>query len=182
MKGKTPQTHIFATRPDIEPGVQRVEAEMSLQYALADLYEGNRPRVYGSLLRTDELGISRTGVAIRSPIYLALPAGESIHVESVAQRKGGVRYSLTQAGNPRSIAIRLGGIFEDSCLVAGSVGTASEHPASLALYRAYVKHLTKGFRKIRFYLVGPDAARLLQEGKRLVTMGIDEPLEYDLKT
>jgi hypothetical protein len=181
VKGKSPQTHIFATKRDIEPGVQRVEATIPLQYALSDLYEASSPRVYASLLLTEDLGISRTGAAIRSPTYLAIRVGESIHLEAAPQRKGGVRYSLTQAGNPRSIAIRLGGIFEDSCVVAGTVGRVSDHPDSLALYDAYVKELTKGFRKIRFSRVGPDAARLLQEGKRLVTMGIDEPPEYDLK-
>jgi hypothetical protein len=137
--------------------------------------------VYGSLLLTEDLGISQTGAAIRSPVFIAMRVGENIHLESAPQRKGGIRYSLTQAGNPRSIALRLGGAFRGECLVAGSVGTASGHADALSLYRAYVKALTKGFRKVRFYLVGPDAGQMLREGKRLVTIGIDERPEYDLK-
>jgi hypothetical protein len=141
----------------------------------------NQPEVHGSLLLANGLGMSKTGDAARSVTYLAMSAGDNVHVEVVPQRKGGVRYSLTQLGNPTSIAIKPGGIFENGSLVAGSVGTVSEHAESIALYNDFKRSVTRGFDKVRSYLVGPGALRLLRNGIRLVTMGVDESIEYDLK-
>lgn len=178
---RSPQAHFFATRRDLEPGIQRIEAARALKYALCNLYEANAPKTYGSLLLVEDLGVSGTGDNARSPAYLVVTASESFHIEPVPQRRGGLRYSLSQQGNPRSIVVRPGGLYQDRCLVVGNVGTVSEHPDAVSLYREFLRELMRGFKKIRSYLVGPDALGLMDEGKRLVTMGVDEPPEYDLK-
>jgi hypothetical protein len=61
------------------------------------------------------------------------------------------------------------------------VATVSEDPDSIALYKGSVRELTRGYRKIRMYLVGPEALRMLESGKRLVTIGVRSPAEYDLR-
>jgi hypothetical protein len=51
----------------------------------------------------------------------------------------------------------------------------------MKLYREFTRAVTKGFKKTGNYYVGPEALRLLDSGIRLITMGTDEPVEYDLK-
>lgn len=178
---RSPQTHLFATREDLRPGLERIEAAWKLQYVLCDLYLANEPKRYGSAFLLEDLGINATGDAARSPVYLVMPAASTIYVKEVPQRNGGVRYSVTQLGNPDSIAFRPSGIYQGNCLVVGNVGTVSEDARSLRLYRGLTRELTRGFKKIRMYLVGPEALRMLDEGKRLVTMGVRSPAEYDLR-
>jgi hypothetical protein len=73
-----------------------------------------------------------------------------------------------------------GGLFEDSCLLAGQMGTVAEDDEALALFHDYSRAVTKGFGRVRGYLVGPDALVLLSRGLRLTTSA-RSPREYDLK-
>lgn len=188
------QTHIFATRSDLEPGIRFVESQRQLKYVALCLYSvGNRGtwivvphespqfETYDSLLAVDHLGVNLTGQQITGDDYLIADSPTEIKIEAVKQRKGGVHYFVDQLQNPASICFRPGGLYENECLISGNIGTASEHPESINLYRQFTRAIAKGFKKIGNYYVGPAALRLLDEGMRLVTMGIDEPTGYDLK-
>lgn len=181
MTNKSRLSHFFATHEDLEPGIRRIESLREIRYALCNLYSTNDPVLFTSLLHIDDLGISTTGDTARSPAYLVLPASQAIYVETVPQRKGGVRYSLSQLGNPHSLVFRAGGLYGGDCLVAGSTGTVCEDSVAVALYRDFTRELTRGFKKIRMYAVGPQALQMLDQGARLVTMGIRSPPEYDLR-
>jgi hypothetical protein len=94
---------------------------------------------------------------------------------------GEVWYDVSQKLNPESVSFLPGGIFDDHrVLICGHIGTASESSISLSLYRAFTKVITKGFEKVREYRIGPEAASLMDEGYRMVTIGINSPLKCDL--
>lgn len=95
---------------------------------------------------------------------------------------GAIRYDLSQQSNPDSITFLPGGIFEgQKVLVCGHIGTVSSSPDSLSLFRAFVTSVTKGFVEIGSYRVGPEAGQLMDQGYRMVTIGIGSPREYDLR-
>lgn len=174
---RSQQTPIFATREDLEPGLGRIEASRPLKYALCDEYDTPEPQTFSSLTSTDELGVNRFGSAIKAAAYLVVPASEPIHLTFVGPR----RFALTQEGNPKSIVFWPSGLYTDECLVAGKIGTVSEDAEAIGLYRDFLRELTRGFKKVRMYFVGPRASQMLQEGKRLVTMHATERPEYDLR-
>jgi hypothetical protein len=136
---------------------------------------------YESLLNVDRLGINPTGQHNTGDDYLVIEGTNDIRLRSALQRKGGIHYFVDQEFNPKSICFAPGGIYEERNLISGRIGTASDDPDSLELYKTFTKAITKGFKKVGNYKVGPEALSLMDEGTRMVTMGIDEPPGYDLK-
>ena len=190
---KRHQTHIFATRSDLEPGLQLIEAQRPLKYVALNCYEVNSGKSsvvphkspqfeeYDSLLDVPSLGTNTTGDHISGDHYLILPRDREARFESVIQDKGGIHYFVDQSLNPVSITFLPGGIYQNNNLICGHIGTVSKHPESIDLYKSFTKAVTKGFKKIGNYRVGPEARRLMNEGLRMVTIGVRSPREYDLR-
>lgn len=177
------QTHIFATRSDLILGLRKIEGELGVKYIRSDglRYEPNFEQ-FNSLIEWEGLGQNTTGDHINGYHILVIPGNCRIKVERIPQKGGGVRYSLSQRLNPDSISFLPGGLFSDQkILVCGHIGTMSESQASISLYKVFVRAVTKGFEKIGSYRVGPEAARLMDEGYRMVTIGITSPTAYDLR-
>jgi hypothetical protein len=94
----------------------------------------------------------------------------------------GISCLLSQKLNPDSIVFSPGGVYKDQpAIIAGHIGTISQSSNALSLYKSFVKAVTKGFEKIGSYYVGPEAARLMAQGHRMVTIGLSSPGLYDLK-
>ena len=191
---KRHQTHIFATRADLEPNLRLIESQMRLKYVALHQYttgSDGKPFIvphkspefeeFESLLEIPTLGTNQTGDHVTGQDYLIGNADAEVRVESVIQRKGGIHYFVNGFVNPPLISFSPGGRYQDSFLICGHIGTVAEHPESIALYKAFTKTLTRGFKKIGNYKVGPDAQRLMKEGIRMITMGVDSPPEYDLR-
>lgn len=173
------QTHFFATREDLEPGLRTLEKN-PLKYVLCGLFPSESAPAFESLLALESLGRASQGNSTLCDQYLVLPRGAELKIRSVPQRKGGTKYAVDQLANPVSIIFQPGGRFGENALIVGSAGTASEHPESLALLRSFGQAVTRGFKKVRQYLVGTEALNLQQRGVRLITMHVDEDREYDL--
>lgn len=92
-----------------------------------------------------------------------------------------MRYLFAQDNNPDSIVLWPGGMYGEQWLVTGEISTLGETRKSLEIYGIFRSAITRGFRHIKNYQVGPEAERMLDGGVRLVTVGVDEPAEYDLK-
>lgn len=90
-----------------------------------------------------------------------------------------MRFAFDQLLNPRSIAFRPAGVFEDRAIIAGRVGTASSDAASLELFDMFAKQMRRAFSRIKSFLVGAEAERLMTSGGRLTT-SIASPTLYDL--
>jgi hypothetical protein len=191
---KRHQTHTFATRSDLEGGLRALESQRRLKYVPLFRYStgsAGKPIVvphkspefeeYASLVGRSSLGVNLTGDHNSGDHYLVIDAGVEVRFESVLQRKGGVHYFVNQLLNPTSITFLTGGLYENRFLICGHIGTISEHPQSIELYKAFKKALTKGFKTVGNYRVGPEALRLMDQGVRMITMGVDEPPEYDLR-
>jgi hypothetical protein len=76
------QTHIFATRLDLVPGLSRVEIDLGVKYARCGTYAGIVFEQYSSLLEWDDLGKNTTGNHLSGAQFLVVPKSQKINLES----------------------------------------------------------------------------------------------------
>src|SRR5690349_11579983 len=99
------QTHIIATRSDLEPGLKEFESKNKVKYARCDLYYGPIYEQYLSLLDWTDLGRNTTGDHVSGPRLLIVPRDCKINVEPVPQvtgtplKKDSVEGSLAWVGD-----------------------------------------------------------------------------------
>lgn len=175
------QIQILATRADLEPGIRLIEAKYALKYALCGLFRSPDVRVWRSLLDAATLGIAAGKSTPLCDAYLVLPADIDLKVRDVPQDAGGTMYSVDQRENPASITFEPGGMYGEKFLIAGCIGTISDHPLSIRLYQDFRRCVTKGFKRYPPYHVGAEACQLQRRGVRLITYSIDKDERYDLK-
>lgn len=179
MKGK--QTHFFATRADLSLISQICEHSKQIKYILFGLFDESYLNSYSSLLDWKNVGSNLKGNTTSTECFLVLEREATVNFEVVPQRKGGIKYSVDQSRNPTSIIFRPSGLYNETSLIAGNLGTISTHPTSIELYNLFRKTIQKHSKKVGNYYVAEDALELMKQGVRMVTMGIDSPSEYDLK-
>jgi hypothetical protein len=177
---RLPQINFFATREDLAPGLGRLDERRPLQY-VTYLDPGPQPPVHASLLAIPDLGRARTGDHMSGHCYLVMERGAEVPVRGVPQKGGAVQHMVDLDRLPPAAIFRPGGVFEERVLISGNLGPVGDGEESLALYRDCAAQLFKGFQKIKAYKVGPEAARALDEGWRLVTISVRSPAGYDLR-
>ena len=176
-------TAIFATRSDLMPGIEWIESQEDLHYVRAGLYnkdEINELNVLDSLGNVNEIGYNTTGQYVTGTQFLVVEKKYKIRIEKVKQRKGGYLYAVDTLKNPHSIIFQPNGMYQDSYLIKGTIGTVSESKKSIELYKFFSKGIVKGFTKIKGLYVGPEAMKLMESGVRLITMHVQQSPEYDL--
>lgn len=174
------QLSFFATKADLDLLLRKLESARQFQYVLTGLFDSPSTVPMQSLLDASSLGCVALGDINQSPGYLVAGREISIEVRPVPQRRGGVKYAVDQTANPKTIAFRPGGVFDETCLIAGQVGTASDDSSSLELFQSFSKEIRHQFTKIKSFYVGKEAAALLDKGWRL-TANAKSPALYDLK-
>jgi hypothetical protein len=172
------QLSFFGVRADLEDLLRSIEANRPLQYVETGTFEDADISSI-ALLNSADLGRSFTGAASTDRSYLVTSSESPVEVRPVPQKSGDVRYAIDQMSNPQSIVLKPGGTYGDSCVIAGQVGTVSDHPESLDLQRLFEREIRKRFAKVKSYFVGREAADLLKKGWRL-TANVKSPALYDL--
>ena len=112
-------------------------------------------------------------------LYLVADKRQTIISHARPQSAGGIRYEVSQLGNPQTITFQPGGMFGDEALLYGRVATVSEAPASIELYRLFSTAIRKAFSKVKRDYVGSNAKALWESGIRL-TQAVQSPREFDL--
>ena len=171
--------NIFSTRSDLASVVTAVELRHPLEYAVAGMFDEPPSTLKGSITDLEDFGIANSSDQNHNHCYLAYPCGTTLVVRPVPQRKGGTKYAVDQLENPQSVSIVPGGVFDNSCVIAGQIGTTSNDALSLELANLFAREVRKQFSRIRSYYVGPDAERLMDQGYRL-TADARRSLDYDL--
>ena len=167
-------------REDLVPGLEYIESQWRLEYHLMEMRADQKFVFLDSLLNAADLGVSATGDAPQDRDYFVYPRGSRPPIRSVPQRRGGTRYLLEPT--PQTAHLRCGGLHEASgALIAGRVARSVQANAEgEALYKALSQALLRGFHMVGSYWVGPAAYREFKAGRRLATMGLRSPREYDL--
>ncbi len=169
MRGKQTMFHIF--KEDIFQIIKEVETEFDVKYCRRGLFDSKEIVTYKSLIDDPYAGYARSGDWNDLDAYLVIPNDAKLHIRSVPQRKGGIKYAVDQLENPKSVEIKLGGIYKekDQVNVAGRIGTVSDNPFSKAIYKSFSSKIKKKFRKVGSFYIGPKADEKLKDGWRLVT-------------
>jgi hypothetical protein len=174
------QQLFFATREDLRPGLERIESAWRLEYLLHETRDDRNFAAWSSLLDAPGLGISRTGQCMTDDGYLVYPRDERPKVQSIPQRRGGMKYAAELSGS--IVQFLPGGLHAPSgALVSGRVAQLVDTTErGIALYRDFSSAVLAGFRRVQRYWIGPEAYSQFQAGRRLATIGIKSPSEYDL--
>lgn len=174
------QISFFATQSDLLPVLQAVEGSRPFEYIPSGSFNAPTVKRLESLITSPNLGIATVGDSNHEATYLIASRGTEVQIRDVPQRRGGVKYAVDQVANPKTIAIRPGGMYQDKYLIAGQIGTASDDKDSFELFKLFSGELTKRFEKVKSFYVGPEARTLLDKGWRL-TASVKASPEYDLK-
>jgi hypothetical protein len=162
-------TPFFATETDLTQVFAKVMATRFLKFVIAGLFDTPDVKSAFALVNADP-----------KANYLLADHDTVIEIRKVPQRKGGEKFAIDQLVNPKTIVLRAGGIINGNCLLAGQVGTISESPISLEIYKVVVSEIRKQFIHVKDYYVGEEAYKLLKMGARL-TANPNAPTSYDLK-
>ena len=91
-------------------------------------------------------------------------------------------YSIEAVDYPCSIVFWTGGLYGTDCLVNGRIAAVHDNDASTMLYKSFTDSFKKGFKRNRSYYIGPEALELAYANKiRLITMSVNQSVEYDFK-
>lgn len=161
-------TAFFATKDDLLQLIGCLTGVRPLQFVVGGLFDSSTIQ--------SMLVLSNPDPTIN---YLVADRDLVIQVRVVSQRNGNQKFAIDQFMNPKTIALRAGGLIEDHCLIAGQVGTTNDDQISLGLYKWFSTEMRKRFSKIKSYYVGAEALRLLDSGVRLTHNPKAPPL-YDL--
>jgi hypothetical protein len=174
------QHFFFATKADLLPGLEYVESRWKLECHLYEMRFDRAFTFFQFLRDVPTLGRSDTGSTSRDPDYFVYPQDRRPAVRSIPQRRGGTCYVLDPS--PETVHFRSGGLhIESGAFIAGRVARSVEaNSRGESLYKELSQALLRGFNKIQAFWLGPEAFSEFRAGRRMVTMGIRSPREYDL--
>jgi hypothetical protein len=171
---------LFATASDLLSGLARFEQLHPVQFVETGLFDIRTPRVWLSASAIPSLGRAPSGQAITEPAFLVMFRQNPLVVDDVPQRAGGVKFAVDQLKNPDSTVFWPGGFHSPEVLVSGRIATIGATDTAKTLQKDMVRTVTRGFRRIGMFWLGPDAMKLFEAGARLTT-SVQSPPEYDLR-
>jgi hypothetical protein len=169
----------FATGNDLRLKLKSIESNRRIKYVRCGMYDSENYPVYNTVDDFPNLGISTSGEHTDGA-FLVLDYNTDIILREVKQLSGGVKYPIDQRENSASIALWPGGLYGSDYIIHGRITTVHDE-ASKDLYGYFVKNFTKGFEKHQEFYIGSEALKLAEK-IRMITININEPVEYDLKT
>jgi len=172
--------HFYATREDLVPVIRGVEAVGTFKYVLCGLHSTRALPEYLSALDIPSLGYASNDSAPVSSAYLVIPSHAKVVVREVPQDTGAIRYAIDQLQNPFSATFQPGGRFGDTVLLYGRVATVARTKEGRSILRLFETRIKKYFEKHEAFYVGPEAARLKEQGVRL-TLAVQSPPEFSLR-
>lgn len=169
------------TKVDLLEVIRNVEQSLPIKYVQTEIYLSEEVNQYFHLEEYDFLGVSQSGAVINGDSFLVLEKNSTLSVRCVLQNKGGKHYFVDQLENKDSVILRPGGIYQETYLICGQVGTISKSAVSQKIMRAFQKGIkAQCHKKVGRYYIGNNAATLYGQ-KRFITIDINEAKEYDLE-
>ncbi len=160
------QIEFFAIGEDLSSVLVAVASDFS--FRLATLSPGGAQCELWTPAEVPDLSVARHGSQTQERVFLLVRPDVSVATRTVELRRGGKLLALDQRSHPESVFLRPGGTFE-GIVIAGQVGTIADSQWGLGLYGAFSKVLRSNFKKVKSYLVGREAIRVLDGGGRLTT-------------
>src|SRR4051812_29987819 len=108
------QLELFCTTGDFVTVLDSALEQSPVTFGVAGLFETSEVRI---LHDAAELSAFIAASDKTTLSFLAVPAGDSINVQEVPQRKGSPRYAVDQIKNPKSVVLRPGRLLDEKMLV-----------------------------------------------------------------
>lgn len=170
--------HFHATKRDLESLLAAVESQRAIRYTQAGMSDTPDFATFTSCLEIPNLGYAPSGQGVGEPFWLITDAHTEVEIETVPQRRGGVRYGVDPGLNPESVVLWPGGVFEGhvkwrggefngGAVIDGQLATAMFNPTSIELLNLFALEARRQFKRIKSFFVGPQAEQLLDAGYRL---------------
>jgi hypothetical protein len=172
--------YFFATAADLIPGLRRFEETLAVQYVLVGHFDSRSPTLFTTGKALPELGLAAAGDANRVPAFLVLAREAAVVCREIRQNSGGVVFAIDQLDNPDSTVFRAGGLKDECVLISGGIATTGVSPAAIELHRLMVRTVTKGFRRVQSFWLGPEAYAMFEAGAKL-THSVQMSRTYDLR-
>jgi hypothetical protein len=174
------QALFYSSKDDLHNGLKRLEEHCEVSYIRTGLFDAPQLERYSSYKEIENIGISLDGRIESLPTYLIVESDEVVVPKEIPQRRGGVRYSLNSRVFPSSVTFTPSGSFEEKCIIYGTLsGLEATNAKSIMLYKAFEKHVLKGFKKIKSFKVSPQALVGMDSGIRM-TCNINAHQSMDL--
>jgi len=152
--------HFFATRADIESGLDAVERLVQFHYVLAGLFDGPEIQRFETYRDLPQLGESVSGNTIERPSYLLILPEKALRAKEIPQRRGGAKFSISSQGNEDFLlGFSPGGMYQNCCLIPGLY-----RPGNTRIYDLFRRNFSRHWRSIQSFRVGPEAETLWKNG------------------
>src|SRR5262245_35097947 len=132
---------LYATGFDLIELLAAIESQRPVRYVAADTLDHEVPESFATSRQLPKLGIASAGSQAREAAYLVVNANDVVEARGVPQRRGGTLFSFDQLLNPRSVVLRPGGVFQNECIIAVQIGTASSAKESEDLLKLFAKEI-----------------------------------------
>jgi len=172
------QILFFAVKNDFIKILKKFEKNTNVCYISMGLFD-EIPTNINSLLHPDlNIGFVKNGDWNHNDSYLIYPSHFEPKIESIEQRRGGIKYAVDQSNNKDSILILLGGDFEKRTIIASRISSISNSDFSKKSISLLNKIIKSEFKKINNFYVGPEALEYMKRGFRL-TASVNSPMSLE---
>lgn len=179
MPNKRNQLQFYAAGSDLADALSELLVQENLGLLEAGMMAG-QPASFSELTDVPSLGTTEAADQASDRSYLVYPKENKPRPRPISQKAGGTRYAYDQQANPESVVVKPGG-WNDGFVIAGQIGTVSDHENSVRIYNQLARQIRRKFKKVASYYVGPAAEVKMRNGARL-TYSRKAPKEYDLRS
>lgn len=126
----------FATKADMESGLEKIESEVSIKYTRLGLFDSPEITEHETYKDLPDFGLSTQGTTNSQPIYLIYPSDFKVVPKEVPQRRGGIKYDVNDMNKEMEICFRFvpSREYEKACLIPGEF-----LPASVIFLHRFIK-------------------------------------------
>lgn len=165
-----PQIRFYALNPDLTAVLERVDPASELIFVLAGNYEAANfslaKKTFANWHEIPGLGVATSHSSISCNSYLVHRPGIDLSLRRIGAGSG-ARICIDQLLNPDTVTFTPGGRFDEETVLSGRVATVSSSTEAVELMKRFRSAVRKHFRKVGAFSVGPEAYKLLLDGKRL---------------
>jgi hypothetical protein len=175
------RVYFFSTPGDAATLLSAFDRVLPVQYVSHGTLQLPAPKVYTCADQIPSLGISSAETGSQSDQYLVLLRDSAFKVENFRDAEGIERLAIYNGSNEGSAVLTVAGQWGNDVLLAGNFSTMHADAVSRKLLRTFAATIKKiGFVKASLWWVGSEAFEMLKVGKRLATLAVQSPPEYDL--
>jgi hypothetical protein len=151
-----------------------------VKYVKSGNMPNNSPDILSSIEEIPHLGFLKSNKHC-SENYIILKKDVPIEIKKIISYDNDVFYSIVPSENITSMIFSPSGLnIDGDCLIHGQFAIMNENDISKEMMKMIKKALRNNCKLVRGWYVGHEAEQL--NGKvRYITVGVNEPQEYDFK-